>query len=323
MSIRSTNCFVPADDASRFLFARTCFDFFLRQTPVYYPVSDRGGETMSVVYIDLLFFLNLTANYLLLLGAGRLSGAVLKRGRIALSGAAGALYAVLLFLPGLTWLSAWPCKLLSGVLMVLIAYGGERAFLRVTLLFFAASAGLAGLVLAAELLGGTGLILENGALYSVFDLRLLLLIFVICYFVMSMLFRRIGGHSRRELVPLRIVLREHTITVTALLDSGHTLTDSATNRPVVVANAACILPLLPVKLDPAQPVESVRRCHLAGIPGARLVPYRTVGVDCGLLLAVRAAAVTAGERELGALLIALSPTPVDDGGGYQALIGGI
>lgn len=278
---------------------------------------------MTVVYIDLLFLLNLTANYLLLLGAGRLSGAVLKRWRIALGGAAGALYAVLLFIPGLAWLAAWPCKLVSGVLMPLIAYGGERALLRVTLLFFAASAGLAGLVLAAELLGGTGLTLENGVLYSEFDLRLLLLLFVVCYFAMSLLFRRIGSHSRRELVELRIVIGARTAAVTALLDSGHTLTDPVTNRPVVVADASCILPLLPERVDPFQPVESVKRCRMAGLSGARLIPYRAVGVDCGMLLAVRAAGVTAGERELGALLIALSPTPVDDGGGYQALIGGI
>ena len=278
---------------------------------------------MTVVYIDLLFLLNLTANYLLLLGAGRLSGAVLKRWRIGLGAASGALYAVLLFVPGLGWLGAWPCKLLSGILMPLIAYGGERALLRVTLLFFAASAGLAGIVLAMELFGGVGLTLQNGVLYSSFDLRLLLLLFAACYFIMSLFFRRVGGHSRRELIELRIAMMERTVELTALLDSGHTLTDPATNLPVVVANASCIIPLLPTHVDPAKPVESIKRCRMAGVNGARLVPYRAVGVDCGMLLAVKASAVMVGEKSLGGLLVALSPNPVDDGGGYQALIGGI
>ena len=278
---------------------------------------------MTVVYIDLLFLLNLIANYLLLLGAGRLSGAVLKRWRIALGAAAGAIYAVLLFVPGLEWLSAWPCKIMSGVLMPLIAYGGERGLLRVTLLFFGASAGLAGLVLAVELLGGVGLTIQNGVLYSDFDLRLLLLLLIACYFIMSLFFRRIGAHGRREMIQLQIVMMDRTVELSALLDSGHTLTDPATNLPVVVANASCIIPLLPVRIDPSQPVESVKRCRMAGVTGARLVPYRAVGVDCGMLLAIKSTAVTAGERKFGALLIALSPTPVDDGGGYQALIGGI
>lgn len=278
---------------------------------------------MTVVYIDLLILLNLTANYLLLLGAGRLSGAVLKRWRIGAGAAVGAVYAALLFVPGLEWLGFWPCKVASGVLMPLIAFGRERALFRVTLLFFGASAGLAGLVMAVESLGGAGLTVQNGVLYSDFDLRLLLLLFVGCYFVMSLFFRRMGAHCRREMTELRIVIQEQTIVLTALLDSGHTLTDPVTNLPVVIADASCITPLLSVRVDPSRPVEGIKRCRMAGISGARLVPYRAVGVDCGMLLAIKSASVAAGEKQLGGLLIALSPNPVDDGGGYQALIGGI
>ena len=101
---------------------------------------------MTVVYIDLLFLLNLTANYLLLLGAGRMSGAVLRRWRIALGAAAGALYAVLVFLPGLGWLSLWPCRLGVGMLLPVVSYGGERRLLRIILTFFGADEALLGLV---------------------------------------------------------------------------------------------------------------------------------------------------------------------------------
>ena len=278
---------------------------------------------MTIVYIDLLFLLNLIANYLLLLGAGKVAGVALRRLRIAFGAAVGAVYAVLLFISGLEWLSLWPCKILSGILMALIAYGGERRLVRVTALFFAAAAGLAGLVLGVELLGGTALSLENGVLYSRFDLRLLLLLFVVCYFVMSLLFRRMGRHGSREVVRLEIdILGEH-LSLTALLDSGHTLTDPATNRPVIVTDARILKHLLPVDVDPAQPVDGIKRCRMAGIGGVRLVPYRAVGIDCGMLLALQAESVKIGDRRLGSLLVALSPNPVDDGGSHQALIGGI
>ena len=82
---------------------------------------------MTVVYVDLLWLLNFVANHLLLLGAGRLAGAGLRRWRIALGAALGALYAVALFLPGMGWLSTLPCKLAVAVVMVLCAYGGEVA----------------------------------------------------------------------------------------------------------------------------------------------------------------------------------------------------
>ncbi len=278
---------------------------------------------MTVVYIDLLFLLNLTANYLLLLGTGRVAGAVLRRWRIGLGAAAGALYAAFVFLPGMLWLSYWPCKAASGVLMVLIAYGGERRLLKVTVLFFAASAGLAGLVLGVELLGGRSLTVERGVFYSQMDLRLLLLLFMLCYFILSLFFRRTGRCGRRELTRLNITMEQGAVTVTALRDSGHSLTDPVTNRPVVVADWRCMAEFLPEGVRADRPIESVRLCHEAGMAGARLVPYRAVGVDCGLLLALRAREVTAGDRPMGGLLVALSPTPVDDGGGYQALIGGI
>lgn len=278
---------------------------------------------MTVVYIDMLFLLNLIANYLLLLAAGRMSGSVLRRWRIGLGASLGALYAVLIFLPGLGWLAHWLCKLASGVLMALIAYGGERELLRVTVLFFGASAGLAGAVLGLELLGNVSLTLEHGVFYSQIDLRLLLLLFVACYFVLSLFFRRVGRHSGRELVRLELTLESGTASLTALRDTGHTLTDPVNDRPVVVAHWKSLASLLPSWVDPSDPVQSVKRCHAQGSRQARLIPYRAVGVDCGMLLALRSREVTADGKPLGGLLVALSPTPVDDGGAYQALIGGI
>lgn len=252
-----------------------------------------------------------------------MAGVVLRRWRIGLSAAVGACYAVLLFLPGMAWLGLWPCKILSGIVMPLIAYGGERSLLRVTVLFFGASAALAGLVMAVEMLGGAGLTLENGVLYSVFDLRLLLLLLVVCYFAMSLFFRRIGLHSGRELIAIEIVIGEKTVPLTALIDTGHSLTDPATNRPIVVVEACCFKDVLPADIDLNDPIEGLKCLRRSGIKGVQLVPYRAVGVECGMLVALRACSVIAAGKSLGNLLVAMSPTPVDDGGGYQALIGGI
>lgn len=277
---------------------------------------------MTVVYIDLLFLLNLIANYLLLLAAGRMAGAVLMRWRIGLGAAAGALYAVLVFLPGLGWLAHWLCKLAAGVLMALIAFWGEQYLLRVVVLFFGASAALAGAVLGLELLGSVSLTLDHGVLYSQLDIRLLLLLFVACYFVLSLFFRRIGRHGG-ELVRLEITLDGGTVGLTALRDTGHTLTDPGTNRPVVVVYWEALSRVLPDWADADTPIESLERCHAAGSRQARLVPYRAIGVDHGMLLALRSQGVRADGKPLGRLLVALSPTPVDDGGMYHALIGGI
>lgn len=277
---------------------------------------------MTVIYIDLLFLLNLTANYLLLLTAGRMCGRVLNRPLLALAAALGALYAAALFLPGLEWLSAVPCKAASGVLMALVAYGAQRDLLRTTLCFFGASAALGGMVWAAELMGGHSLTMERGVLYSWVDIRLLLFLLVLCYALLSLLAGRIFRHRRTELAPATVRRGNERVELTALLDTGNTLADPVTNRPVLVAEGACCRALLPMPLPLDRPVEALSELGKLGVGGYRLLPYQAVGVSHGLLLAVKADSVVVGRQDFGSILVALSPTPVSDGGGYQALIGG-
>lgn len=280
-------------------------------------------ESVTVVYIDMLFLLNLIANYLLLLGAGRMAGAVLRRSRIGLSAAFGALYAVVVCLPNMEWLSGWPYKFLSGILMTLIAYGRERGLLRVGAMFFGASMGLAGLIMAMELLGGTTFTLHNGTYYSRFDIRLLLVLFLVCYAAMSVFFPRIVRHEARELIPLEIHIQGEIIRITALLDTGHTLTDPIRNLPVIVAEANYFSHILPPNLDFQSPVECLKNCKSMGVKGITLIPYKAIGVECGMLLAIKSSSVIANGSDIGGLMVALSPTVVSDGGGYHALIGGI
>ena len=90
---------------------------------------------MSVVYLDSVFLLNAAMDYLLLRGTELLSGVPAGRQRCVLAALFGGGYAAAVFLPGLGWLSAWPGKLLAGLLMAVIAFGGQRRFLRRTLLF--------------------------------------------------------------------------------------------------------------------------------------------------------------------------------------------
>lgn len=278
---------------------------------------------MTVVYLDMLVLINFTANYLLLLGAGRIAGAVLCRWRIALGAGIGALYAAVLFVPGFSWLEAWPCKIVLGLLMPLIGYGHKNRWLRITGCFFAASVALAGVILVIEMYGETALSLQNGVLYSSIDLRLLLLVFIACYYIMSLFFRRAGHRTNKELTMLKISVCGKCVVIPALIDSGHTLRDPMTNRPVVVADCKPFLCVFPDGIDFRDPIGGLRTCTDCGVAGVRLVPYRAVGVECGFLLAIRSESVIAGDKELGDLLVALSPNSVDAGGGYQALIGGI
>lgn len=284
---------------------------------------------MTVVYIDSLFLLNLVVNYLLLLSSARLSGDIIRRPRLALGAALGALYAALIFFPGMGFLLHPLCKLAVAVLMLLCAFGSSRRLLRVTLVFFGVSAAFGGGIFALQLVGGRGLTLKNGIFYSAMDLRLILLSAAACYTVISMIFRRTARHSgpSRELAPAVLTLDGRRVALTALVDTGNTLTDPVTNRPVMVAEGEKLLRLFPEGEAPASadfkdPVAALERLAASGGRGRyRLLPYQAVGVECGLLLALRMDAVRVGEVDYGGILVAMSPNRLSDGGGYSALIG--
>lgn len=116
------------------------------------------------------------------------------------------------------------------------------------------------------------------------------------------------------------------VTVTALRDTGNTLQDPLTGRPVVVIQGEKLRELLPElplgdRRALENPVELLRNAGESDLR-MQLLPYRAVGVERGLLLAVRMERAEMGTRTIPNCLTALSPTPVSDGGGYSALIGG-
>ncbi len=187
-------------------------------------------------------------DYLLLLAAGRLSGEILPgRGWLALGAAIRAAYAAAAVLPGMGFLLHPLCKLGAAVLALLAGYGKSRRLLRVSLVFFAVSAAFGGGVFALQLLGGRGLTLQNGIFYSAMDLRLILLSAAGCYVLITLLFQRTARHSglRRELVPAVLTLEGRRVALTALVDTGNTLTDPATGRPVMVAEGEKVGALFP------------------------------------------------------------------------------
>lgn len=277
---------------------------------------------MTVVYIDSLFLLNLVVNYLLLLATAKLAGEPMRRLRLACGASLGALYAAAVFFPGMGFLTNPLCKLGAAILMLLCGFGTSRRILRVTLVFFGLSCAFGGGIFAIGLLGGRGLTLRNGILYSAMDLRIILLSAAICYVLLTLVFQRTAQHPRRELTPAVLTFGGKKVSLTALVDTGNTLTDPVTGRPVMVAEGDGLRPLLPLEADFRDPVSAMEKLsHTECGKYFRLLPYQAVGVECGMLLALRLDRAQVGTRDYGGILVALSPNRLSDGGGYSALIG--
>ena len=284
---------------------------------------------MTVVYIDSLFLLNLLLDYLLLRVSARICGQYIPTLRLGLGALFGACYAVCAFLPGGGFLTQPLVKLMAGILMALIAFGGRRRLLRLTGVFFACSCALGGGLLMLSLLGQGGLTYSNGIPATGLDLKMLLLSAAGIYLLLTLCMRCLGRYSRlrREVVPVTLFLEGRQVKVDALVDTGNTLADPLSDARVMVAEWEAVRPLfsgrVPLEENALQePTACVQVLGAALGPGrVRLLPYRAVGIEHGLLLAVRLDGAKVGGQEWRGLLLALSPTPVTDGGGYSALIG--
>lgn len=286
---------------------------------------------MTVIYLDTLFLLNAIVDYLLLLCSARLAGEELHRLRMGLGAVLGGAYAAAVVLPGMHFLLHPVCKAGSAVLMVVVGLGASRRLLRQTVIFFALSCAFGGGVLAISLLGGQGLSLGSSLVYSDMDIKIVLLSAAGCYALFTLALSRVGRHTcaAGELVHTQLRLFDREVSFTALIDTGNTLTDPVSGRAVMVAEADSVMALFPQGCAPGKeelnaPAQALGRLNAGRCRGRfRLLPYRAVGVECGLLLAVRLDNVHLNGMDRGPMLVALSPTPVSDGGGYRALVGGI
>ena len=270
---------------------------------------------MLTVYIDQVLLLNALTDYLLLLAAGRLTGEVLCRPRLLLAALAGGLYAACSFLQPLAFLGHPACQLAAGALLCLLAFWSSPHLLRTGLAFLGVSAALGGGVLALQLLAGGP---------AIPDLRTVLLSAAACYLLLTLVFRNTMRHTRSELCTAELTLDGRSCRLTALVDTGNTLTDPVSGRPVLVAEGGAAASLFPPGDTPgpeelSDPISALLRHR--GDRRWRLLPYRAVGTDQGLLLAVRLDRAVVDGQDKGPILLALSPGALTDGGGYHALIG--
>lgn len=278
------------------------------------------------VYLDELFALNTALNYLLLAGSARLGGGALRRRRLLAAAALGGVYAAAALVPELRFLRAGGMKAAAAALMLLTAFGASVRTVRLGALFLALAFCLGGAAfLCVQALGGGVLLLPSGAYYPVSTAGLLAL--AGCgYLVAYTVFSRLAEHGGGEITPLYLHANGHTAALRALRDTGNTLRDPITNERVLVTDLRAAQTLLP---EAALSAERLARpdallTELSALYPQlrfRLIPYRAVGTQAGLLLALRCA-VTDRQGKRRDVMAAFSPTPVSDGGNFNALTGG-
>lgn len=280
---------------------------------------------MRVIYLDVLLALNFCMDYCVLRAASAIGGRPCSVKRLCLASGLGAVYAAgSVLVPGL---SAVPIRVMSCAVMAGTAFHvrSARRLLRQTLLVMLIAFVFGGCVLALEQLSGTTLLVE-GALYAPVSRKVLLISAALAYGLSGIVFRNQARENRPHGETIRLTCGGKIQEVYLLVDSGNTLRDPVTGRPVLVLTRAAamrILPeetqFLPLLLGKDNAAELVQRARQEGVTGWRLISFQSVGGG-GMMPCFHPDAVTRENGSAYDSMVAISGGGAVCAGDYDGLI---
>lgn len=221
----------------------------------------------TVIYADILVVVNIIVNYLLLRASTAITGCSFKAWRFLLSSAAGGFFSLIIFIENMPlWLNII-LKISFTAVMVLLAFDVKsgKAFVKCAAAFFAANFVFAGIMLAVcTAFMPNRAIYQNGVVYFDIDILTLTIGAVVCYAVLSLISRFTRSKTPpKSIYSIRITYSGKSVDGKALFDSGNTLCDCFSGRPVIIAEKDFIGPILEGK-------------ELTEAKNFRLIPFTTI-----------------------------------------------
>lgn len=280
---------------------------------------------MRVIYLDVLLVLNFCMDYCILRAAAAIGGKRCPAWRLGLAAGFGALYAGGCVL--LPVLAMPPLRMAACAVMAACAFAVRHIgqLMRKTLLVLLVSFVFGGCVFALEQISGTSLSVD-GALYAPVSRKVLLVSAALAYGLSGIVFRNQAKEKRPYGETIRLSCNGTIQEVYLLVDSGNTLQDPITGRPVMILTrtaALRILPeevqFLPLLLGQDNAAELVQRVRQAGISGWRLISFQSVGGG-GMMPCFHPDAVTREDGSAYDSMVAISGAGAICSGEYDGLI---
>lgn len=231
----------------------------------------------EVIYADVLVVLNLYVTYALLSLTGIICRKKRNTLRIFLSSCVAGIYSLSILLPDIAEKVTAVTGIPFGILLCFIAYGfiNKKTFLRLCLSFFALSFVFAGIMLFLWLFfAPKGMYFSNGIVYFDISTSKLVILTIICYAFISLCSRYLRSRTPSDTVyDCEIISRGKSYNCHCFLDTGNSLRDPFTGKPVVIVNAEKFedtVPLFPSDLARSEDT-SFRLIPCCSVAGKKLL----------------------------------------------------
>ena len=206
----------------------------------------------QVIYADVLIFINTVITFILLLSVKAFAGVRTEAGRMFLASLIGGVYSLIILAPKMHFLLLLLAKTGMCVSIVFIAFRvrSARKMLRCAVSFLIVSYLYAGVMYAfSYFFQNEFLVVNNGASYFQMRASSLIGITVLLYGVLLLLKKTVFRTKQSDLLyDITIVLGTREISVKALLDTGNSLRDVYTGKPVLILTAGKAESLIGVRV---------------------------------------------------------------------------
>lgn len=208
-----------------------------------------NGVQIMTVYADVLLVTNLFVNYALLACTAGITRLPASGLRMLAGAAVGSLYGLIIFLPELPGMLELIIRIFASALIVLCTFGYKnlRRFLRCFCTFFAVSFAFGGIMFVLWItVAPVGMVCHNGTVYFDINLTVLAISTVVCFAVVSLISRFASRKAPTEhLAQVTVYANGESARLSALIDTGNSLSESFSRFPVCVADATELDAILP------------------------------------------------------------------------------
>lgn len=215
--------------------------------------DDTGGDALRTIYVDVLLVCGLYMNYILLRLTARITHTRLSFGRTMLGAGLGSLSSLIILLPTMPVVLSLLYKLITAILICTAAFGRRNAqrLLWHCICFLGMSCLLAGILMALALSGFVRIYHANASWYP--DISLWhLIFFTIGAYLLLTIVQRIHDRTHVSDGDYQVHIRygTHTAMLEGLADTGNSLVDFYTGKPVIICDKSELSLLLPEHLPP-------------------------------------------------------------------------
>jgi stage II sporulation protein GA (sporulation sigma-E factor processing peptidase) len=310
-------------------------------------LSTGGGHLEQIVYLDVIFVENFLINFLLVYIVARYCSLKAKIWRMSISALFGSSYVLIIFTGSSIAFSAF-IKILVSFLMIFIAFGFEskKQFFKRVILFYITAFILSGAIIAVFYMTNASFESISGS-FVIRDVKYWHLIVggLCANILVKIAFDYLDNHYRnsKKRIVIKLNLWDKSIRINALLDSGNSLKDPITGKPVIVVYTKAIREILPERylnllekevsqITQNQPNYELlyqlnstsleRNCTNKQL-NFKMMPYKALGVEDGKLLAFSIDSIEITAKDNSILvkdpMIALYDRPLSANNYYEAI----